>query len=335
MEKIKIGVVGVGRLVSVHAGNVAHGIPNTQLVAVCDVCFDVAKKVGAELGVPAFADEKEMYDAVEMEAVLISNSPGAHAESIKEACARKLHIFCEKPVGINPQDLAEVREVVKTNADKVIQIGFMRRFDNSYMEAKKKILAGEIGKVIKVRSVSRDPSCQKEIFIKLGPTLAGMFFDLSVHDFDVVRWIADSEPESIYSIGGVYEFEEFKEFGDIDNCSVLIKFKNGVMAEVEGSKNASCGYDVWMEVVGTKGTLLVTTQSTSNVVQKDEHGMRNICEPWFFERFEQAYKTQIEVFANTIQSGGESEMSTEDACIAAEMAEMAQESYRQGKVIRV
>ena len=119
---------------------------------------------------------------------------------------------------------------------------------------------------------------------------------MSVHDLDLVRWFAGSEVESMYAIGGIYEFEEFASFNDIDNCSILIKFKNGVMAEVEGSKNASCGYDVWMEIVGTKGTLLVNTATTSFVTRKDEYGIRSECAPWFRERFKDAYVRELEVF---------------------------------------
>ncbi len=334
MEKLKIAVIGVSRLGTVHAENIALRIPNAELVALCDIKYENALKAGERLGVKNVYDSYEkMLEETDTEAVLIATPPAVHRECILAACAAKKHIFCEKPIGVTDEDLDLIDEAVVKNEGKVLQVGFVRRFDRSYAEAKARVDRGDIGKVIKVRSISRDPSSQINDFIKLGPTLGGMFYDMSVHDLDLVRWFAGSEVESLYAIGGIYEFEEFANFNDIDNCSILMKFKNGVMAEVEGSKNASCGYDVWMEIVGTKGTLLINSATTTSVTQKDQYGIRTECSPWFFERFEDAYKREVEVFVDTVLSGGESKMSAYDARKVVKMATMATKSYEQGTVV--
>jgi len=334
MKKVKVGIVGLGRLGSAHARNIAFKIPNAELTAACSVVERERDFACKELGVQYVYDDYEtMVNEADIDAVVIATPPSLHREGILIACKAGKHIFCEKPIGVTDEDLDLIDAVVAQNKGKVLQVGFVRRFDRSYADAKARVDRGEIGKVIKVRSISRDPSAQAEDFIKLGPTLGGMFYDMSVHDLDLVRWFAGSEIESMYALGGIYEFEEFASFNDIDNCAMLMRFKNGVMGEVEGSKNASCGYDVWMEIVGTKGTLLVNTATTSFVTQKDEYGIRNECSPWFRERFEEAYENEVKVFIDTIQSGGESKMSAFDARQVAKMATMAVESYEKGTVI--
>ena len=156
---------------------------------------------------------------------------------------------------------------------------------------------------------------------------------MSVHDFDLVRWFAGAEVKSMYAIGGIYEFTEFEAFNDIDNCSVLMQFENGVMAEVEGSKQGACGYDVWMEIVGTKGTLMINPGTTSFVTQKDEYGMRNQCQPWFRERFKEAYLKEMEAFVDAALEERPSVVDTTDARKVVEMAFMAQSSYDNGKIV--
>lgn len=334
MDKLRIVIIGVGRLGTSHAENLVYRIPNAELVAICDIRYEHAKETAARLGVKkVFEFYDDMLKEPDIDAVLIATPPAVHCECIVAACKAKKHIFCEKPIGVTDEDLDRIDAAVTSNSDKVLQVGFMRRFDRSYADAKERVARGDIGKVIKVRSISRDPSCQKEDFVKLGPTLGGMFYDMSVHDLDLVRWFAESEVESLYALGGIYEFTEFADFNDIDNCSILIKFKNGVMAEVEGSKNASCGYDVWMEIVGTKATLMINPATTTFVTQKDEYGMRNQCSPWFRERFEEAYEREVQAFIDTVLTGGKSSVSAEDARRVVEMATMATQSYEEGKVV--
>jgi myo-inositol 2-dehydrogenase/D-chiro-inositol 1-dehydrogenase len=334
MKRLRVGAIGVGRLGFQHAENVAYRIPNAELVAVCDINEEHAKNVAKQLGAADYySDYKEMLKNPEIDAVLITNTSSEHCECIKAACAAKKHIYCEKPTGLTIEELDEIDKAVAANPGKTIQVGFMRRFDCSYQDAKQRVERGEIGKIIKLRSITRDPACQREDYVRFGPGAGGMFFDMSVHDFDLVRWFAGAEVKSMYAIGGIYEFTEFEAFHDIDNCSVLMQFENGVMAEVEGSKQGVCGYDVWMEVVGTKGTLMINPGTTSFVTQKDEYGMRNQCQPWFRERFKEAYLREMEAFVDAALEERPSAVDTTDARKVVEMAFMAQSSYDNGKIV--
>lgn len=334
MEKLRIGAIGVGRLGFQHAENVAYRIPNAELVGVCDINEARAKEVAEKLGAQQFySDYKELLNSKNIDAVLITNTSSEHCACIKEACAAGKHIYCEKPTGLTLNELDDIDQAMANNPGKTVQIGFMRRFDRSYQDAKRRVENGDIGKVIKIRSVSRDPACQREEYVRFGPGAGGMFFDMSVHDFDLVRWIAGAEVKSMYAIGGIFEFTEFESFNDIDNCSVLMQFENGVMAEVEGSKHGVCGYDVWMEIVGTKGTLMVNPGTTSFVTQKDEYGIRNNCQPWFRERFEEAYLREIAAFVDKALTNLPSEVDASDARRVVEMAFMAQSSYDKKQIV--
>lgn len=334
MKKLRIGCIGVGRLGYQHAENVAYRIPNAELAAVCDINMNRAEEAARQLGAAEYyGDYNEMLEKSDIDAVMITNTSSEHCACIKAACAAHKHIYCEKPTGLTIEELDEIDKAVETNPGRTIQVGFMRRFDRSYQDAKRRVDSGDIGKIIKIRSITRDPACQREDYVRFGPGAGGMFFDMSVHDFDLVRWFAGGEVKSMYAIGGIYEFTEFEAFNDIDNCSVLMQFDNGVMAEVEGSKQGVCGYDVWMEIVGTKGTLLVNSGTTSYVTQKDEYGMRNECQPWFRERFEEAYLREVAAFVDKALTGEASGVDTGDARKAVEMAFMAQKSYDDGKIM--
>lgn len=191
MEKLKVGSIGVGRLGYQHAENVAYRIPNAELIAVCDINKERAKEVAKQLGAKEFySDYKEMLEKSDIDAVLITNTSSEHCACIKAACKAKKHIYCEKPTGLTIAELDEIDRAVEENKGKTIQVGFMRRFDRSYEDAKRRVENGEIGRIIKIRSISRDPACQREDYVRFGPGAGGMFFDMSVHDFDLVRWFA-------------------------------------------------------------------------------------------------------------------------------------------------
>ena len=334
MKKLRIGAIGVGRLGYQHAENVAYRIANAELTAVCDIDIKRAEEAAGKLGAEEFySDYREMLEKADIDAVLITNTSSEHCACIKAACAAKKHIYCEKPTGLTIDELDEIDKAVASNEGMTVQVGFMRRFDRSYQDAKRRVDNGEIGRIIKIRSITRDPACQREDYVRFGPGSGGMFFDMSVHDFDLVRWFAQGEVESVYAIGGIYEFTEFEAFNDIDNCSVLMKFDNGVMAEVEGSKQGVCGYDVWMEIVGTKGTLFINPGTTSFVTRKDEYGMRNECQPWFRERFEEAYMREVAAFVDKALAREASGVDTGDARKAVEMAFMAQKSYDDKQIV--
>ena len=331
MEKLRIASIGVGRMGICHAETVALRVPDAELVTVCDLNEELARSTAQRLGARKYTtDYHDVMNDEEIDAVFITNTSAAHCECIKAACAAKKHIFCEKPPGLTFDELDEIDEAVASNKGKVIQVAFLRRFDKSMMDAKARVDRGEIGDVIKVKSVTRDPGKHREFFDRFLPGSGGIFFDLNVHDFDLARWFANSEVEKVFAIGGVYSFEEFKDFNDLDADAVMLQFQNGVMAEIEGNRLATCGYDVWLEVVGTKGSITVNTGINSFVTVKDEYGMRNECCPWYWERFGDAYESEVFAFVDAVQTGKETPCGTTDARRVVEIADLAKKSFDEG-----
>jgi myo-inositol 2-dehydrogenase/D-chiro-inositol 1-dehydrogenase len=307
-----------------------------KLIAVCDLDIDRAKAAADILGASkTYEDYNNLMADDDIEAVLITNTTSEHCNTILAGAKNKKHMYCEKPTGVSLEELDKIDNALKSIPEKVFQVGLMRRFDSAYIEAKEKIDCGMIGKVIKIRSVTRDPACQYEDYLRFGPGSGGMFFDMCVHDFDLVRWFADSEIKSVYAIGGIYDFFEFERFNDIDNASVLMEFQNNVMAEVEGCKNATCGYDVWMEVVGTKGSIRIGPMMTNPVILADSYGVRSDCMPWFKERFAAAYRNEILDFIDCVAHNKRSKVGANDARKAVELAFLAQESLNQKNIVRV
>lgn len=331
MTKTRVGIIGVGRMGICHAETVAFRAPDAELVTVCDLNEELAKSTMERLGARKYTtDYHDITNDDEIDAVFITNTSAAHCECIKAACAAKKHIFVEKPTGLTFEELDEIDEAVASNPGKVIQVAFLRRFDRSIRDAKERVERGEIGKVVKVKSVTRDPSEHREFYDRFLPGSGGIFLDLNVHDIDICRWFAESEVETIFAMGGVYSFDEFKDFNDLDANSVSLQFKNGVMAEIEGSRLAACGYDVWVEIVGTEGSINVNTGLNTFVTVKDKNGMRDQCCPWYWERFGNAYESEVIAFIDAVQNGKETPCSTTDARRVVEVADMAKKSFERG-----
>lgn len=332
--KLRVGAIGLGRMGYLHAENLALRIGNAKLVAVCDLNADRAKDVANRLGVTSwYTDYEEMFRREHLDAVMINNTAAAHCETIQAACRAGLHIFCEKPTGINLEELDIIDQAVAACKDKVIQVGFARRFDQSYRIAKEKVARGDIGKIIKIQSVNRDPASMRADYARFGPGSGGMFYDQLVHDFDLIRWITGCEIKSAYVLGGIYGFEEFKNFNDIDNTVVTMELDGGAIAVVEGSKNSTCGFNVWMEIMGTEGSLKIGPCCTGTVEIYDTHGIRREANQWVLDRFADAYLEELQVFVDTVLAGGQAPVGVLDARKSVEIAAKCEESFAKKQIV--
>lgn len=208
MKKVKIGSVGLGRLGYEHARNLATLIPGCELAALCDVAEEQAKKVAEELGVPnVYTDFEEMCKNPELDAIAIVTPSFLHTAQIATAMKYGKHVFCEKPLGTDVAQCKEAEKVIEQYPDLIFQLGFMRRFDKSYAEAKKKVDAGVIGKVVLVRSYTQDPRSTIESTLKFAPHSGGQFLDMCVHDIDLIRWFTGANVKNVWGLGGVFEFD--------------------------------------------------------------------------------------------------------------------------------
>jgi myo-inositol 2-dehydrogenase/D-chiro-inositol 1-dehydrogenase len=337
MKKVKVGIVGLGRLGMDHARNIAFNIPNAQLFAACSVMQHEVDYVQNNWGVPhGYTDYQEMLKNKEIDAIAIISPSPEHCWQIEAALDAGFHVFTEKPLGVTIEECKIAEKAVERNEDKVFMIGFMRRYDPSYAYAKKKIEEGAIGKPILVRATSIDPESTIEGAIRFAATSGGLFLDMAVHDIDLARWFLQSDAKSVYATGGCYLHEEFAQYGDGDNVAALMHFENGTMAMFHSGRNAPHGYHVETEIVGTHGTLRIGAVPQKNeVVIFDLHGARKECVSGFPERFKEAYRLEVQEFIDCIIENRKPDISVYDGTKVTEIAYAATESFRENKLVTI
>lgn len=337
MEKIKIGAVGLGRLGYKHAENVAFKIPNAELVALCDLNEDKLHKTAKAWHVPyTYTSYEEMIQNNELDAVVLTSPSHLHTTQIAKALEAGLHVFSEKPLGTTVEECKIAEKAVEDHPDKVFMLGFMRRYDPSYAYAKKMIVSGEIGQPILFRGYSQDPESCIEGAIAYAGHSGGQFIDMAVHDIDLARWLMDSEPKSIWAIGGCYAHPEFAQYKDGDNVSALMQLENEAMAFLFAGRTAPHGYNVETEIIGTKGTLRIASVPAKNMVEiLDHHGVRRECSQDFLERFEQAYVDELNEFVDCIVNKRKPEVTVYDGTKCTEIAYQCKASFEKNELIKL
>jgi len=335
MKEIRVGTIGLGRLGMEHAKNLAAKIPGAKLMALCDINEVHLKQVAAELGVErTFTDFEEMAAWDGIDALCINSPSGLHSEQIQIAIKHGKHVFCEKPLGFTLEECKAAERAVESRPDLVFFMGFMRRFDPSYVYAKEKVKAGEIGRPILFRAYSQDPESAIEGAIRYGPHSGGQFFDMAVHDIDLARWFLGSEPKTVWSIGGCYAHPEFANWNDGDNVSCLLKFADDTMAFLFAGRTAPHGYNVETEIIGTKGTLRIASVPQKNLVEiLDNHGVRKECSMSFQERFAEAFLCEMQEFIACIREGRRPDVSVYDGTRVLEIADQCKTSFETGELV--
>lgn len=339
MKKVKVGIVGLGRLGKKHAENLAFRIPNAELAAVCSVIPEEVEQVQREWGIEnTYVNYDEMLQNKDLDAIFIASPSGFHCEQIKKALDAGFHVFSEKPLGLYLEEAKEVEELVKKHKDKVFMLGFMRRYDKSYAYAKKKIEEGAIGKPVLIRCYGLDPGKAIEGFLKFAKTnySGGLFLDMAIHDLDLARWYLESEAEILWAIGGSYAYPEIKELNDAETGTALVKFKNGTMGIFCAGRACAHGYHIETEIIGTKGTLRIGTVPEKNLVTVfNENGALQECVDGFLERFEQAYLSEVEEFINCIVENRKPKVTVEDGVKSTELAYACKKSFETNQLINV
>jgi len=271
----------------------------------------------------------------ELDAVVIVSPSGLHTTQISNALAAGKHVFSEKPLGITVEECRAAEKAVETYSNKVFMLGFMRRFDGSYMYAHKKVSEGAIGRPILFRSYSQDPETFIDGAIAFAGHSGGQFLDMAVHDIDLARWFTGSEPETVYAVGSCYAHPEFGDYNDGDNVSCLLKFKDDTMVFLFAGRTAPHGYNVETEIIGTKGTLRIASVPQKNLVEiLDNSGVRRECSENFLERFESSYVNEVQEFVNCILEGRKPEVTVYDGTRVSEIAYKCKEAFETGEMLR-
>jgi myo-inositol 2-dehydrogenase/D-chiro-inositol 1-dehydrogenase len=332
MKKIRVGILGAGRIGKVHAKSIINFIPEVEIKYIVD-SYDGAKKWVDSLNGPEFSkDPSVIFSDKEIDAVLICSSTDTHVKYIKEAAKAKKHIFCEKPID---RDLKKINEAVKAVEENKVkfQIGFNRRFDHNFRAVKNAIKRGKIGKVRFINITSRDPGAPPVEYIKVS---GGIFMDMTIHDFDMARYLADSEVTEVYAKGEVMVDPKIGEAGDYDSTVVVLKFESGAVGIINNCREASYGYDQRVEVFGSKGAVEIENDHLSSACISTRDGLlREKPLNFFMERYTQSYVDEIKEFIYAVQSKKEVPANANDGIKAVEIAYAATKSAKTGLPVKL
>jgi inositol 2-dehydrogenase len=330
-SRLNVGVIGLGRLGRVYAHDLARYVPSANLVAVADTRADVVETFAREYGVSKwYQNHRDLLGDKEVAAVAVVTPTNTHKEVVIEAANRGKAIFCEKPISLSVAEAKEMLAVVASTGV-FLQMGFQRRFDSGYIEAKKKIDAGIIGNPVLISLTSRDPFAPPLEFCDPKAS-GGLILDMGIHDFDLARMFV-GEVSSVYATGGALAYPEMKSVGDIDNALVNLVFDNGSLGVVQLSRNAVFGYDIRTEIWGTQGSLQIGYFRQTPVLVMTKEGITHDVVPHFMQRFEKAYLAQIQDFVDNVLKGAEPSITGADAIAALQISLAATESFKQNKPI--
>ena len=285
-QGIRIGLIGAGRIGRLHAENLAYRIPEATLVAVSDIFVEAAQSVAAELQIPAaYQDHRPILEDKTIDAVLICSSTDTHAQLIEEAAEAGKQIFCEKPIAL---DLSSIK----------LQIGFNRRFDPHFRRIRELVATGEIGEPHLLRITSRDPEPPPIEYVKVS---GGIFLDMTIHDFDMARYLIGSEVDEVYAAGGVMVDPAIGEAGDIDTAIITLHYENGMLGAIDNSRQAIYGYDQRVEVFGSGGMVTCANDKPDSAVISNalgEHGAKPLF--FFVERYTESYISEMKAFVECV-----------------------------------
>ncbi|HEH9425577.1 TPA: inositol 2-dehydrogenase [Aeromonas sobria] len=325
-----IALFGAGRIGQVHAVNIAEH-KETRLYSVVDPHQEGAIALATKYGAKVQSCEEVMADP-QIHGVLIASATDTHADLIEQAARAGKTIFCEKPVHL---DLARVRDCLATVATYKVPlfVGFNRRYDPQFRRVRELLAAGSIGKAESLVITSRDPSPPPANYVKVS---GGMFRDMTIHDFDMARFIIGEDPVSIYAQGSNLVDPAIGEAGDIDTAFVVMKFPSGAMATIVNSRRSGYGYDQRLELHGAKG-LLTAKNIHENAVElwSEEGCVAAKPEHFFLQRYAAAYIAEWQHFVDVLAGRATPECSGNDGAQALYLADMALESLHSGREVKL
>lgn len=331
-RKVNIAVIGTGRMGSVHVANLAHSIPEANLAAVCDIRLDVAQAVADLHGIKRVVqDYHELLADPSIEAVLIATSTDTHAMIVQDAAAAGKQIFCEKPLAMNLKDIDDCLAAVERAGVK-LQVGFNRRFDKSFQRVHQVVESGEIGRPCIIHIISRDPELPNKDFLRVS---GGMFLDMTIHDFDMVRYQM-GDVEEIFAVGNVLIDPELNEFGDLDTTLVTLKFANGAIGSIDNSRQAVYGYDQRLEVFCSNGSAFANNELDSTLVKADRVGYHGAKLPHFFmQRYAPCYVEEVKQFVECVRENKPVPIDGKDGRMAVVLGLAAWKSFHEKRPVKI
>ncbi len=328
---VRVGVIGVGRIGRMHAELLTRRVPGTSVPAIFDAHAETARSLGEELGLPVAGSLDEIL-ASDADAVAICTSTDTHADLIVAAAQAGKAIFCEKPISL---DLAELDRALAAVADAGVpfQIGFNRRFDPAHQSVHDAVASGEVGDPHLVRISSRDPGPPSLAYVR---TSGGIFLDMTIHDFDMARYVAGSEVVEVYARGAVRIDPAFDDAGDVDTALITLVHANGCLTAIDNSRQAVYGYDQRVEVFGSLGMAASENPYAHSALVRTAAGTRMSTLPYFYlERYVPSYVREWQAFAAALKAGENPPVTMADARAPLVIGLAAWRSLREGRPVRI
>ncbi len=329
-KKLKIGIIGAGRIGKLHANNLVNRVPDAELVAVSDVYAPAAKELAEKLNIPKWYDDyRRILEDRDIDAVFICSSTDTHSPISIEAARAGKHIFCEKPIDHDLDKIKVVLDEVERAGVKY-QVGFNRRFDRNFKHVHEVVQNGGIGDVQIVKVTSRDPEAPPLSYVKVS---GGIFVDMTIHDFDMVRYLSGSEVTEVSAVGACLVNPEIGEAGDVDTCIITLRFANGALGVIDNSRQAVYGYDQRIEVFGSKGCITADNETPNNTTLYTADGVTKEKPLWFFlERYNDAFIAEENAFVDACLNDHPTAVGAFDGLQPVRIAIAAKESCEKGGV---
>ena len=296
MNKINLAILGLGRIGKIHAENIIS-LNECNLKIIIDPISDFDNNF-TDLGIKQSKHFDDLLNESDIDGVIICSPSKYHVSQIKSLSDLTKNIFCEKPLGLSIEEILDVKSLV-TKKSLNLHIGFNRRYDPDFSELKRHILNNEIGDLHMIKITSRDPAPPPISYIKKS---GGIFLDMTIHDFDMVKYLSGSEIAELYVKGGCFVDPEIEKANDVDTAIINMSLKNGVLATINNSRQAVYGYDQRIEVLGSKGVLKVENKLLNKVVKGTKEGfISSNPQNFFIDRYEQSYKKELLNFVQSIK----------------------------------
>ena len=333
-KKLNVGIIGAGRIGKVHTETLAFRLRDkASIVSITDVNQAAAHEAAARFGVAEVASStQEMIADSRIDAVVICSSTATHADLVIEAAQAGKHIFCEKPLDLTLMKIDQALAAV-AKAGVKLQVGFNRRFDPNFARVRKAVVDGEIGTPQMLHIISRDPSPPPLPYVRAS---GGIFLDMTIHDFDMARFLIGAEVEEIYTAAAVMVDPAIGEAGDVDTAVMLLRFKNGVIATIDNSRQAVFGYDQRVEIFGSAGSITTgncypneATVSTGTEIRRD------LPLNFFMERYMKSFGNEMREFVDCVREDRPTWVTGADARVPVAMALAARKSHDERRPVRL
>ena len=331
---VKVGIIGAGRIGRVHITSISTRVKDAVIKTVADPFLndetaEWAKSMGVE---HTTKDYKEIINDPEIYAVLICSSTDTHSPISLEAIKAGKHVFCEKPID---HDIAKIQEVIDALKETNVkyQVGFNRRFDHNFEAVQQAVAAGKVGKPEIIKITSRDPEPPSIDYVKVS---GGMFLDMTIHDFDMVRFLAGCDATEVYVQGANLVDPAIGEAGDVDTAVITLQMENGAIAVIDNCRKAVYGYDQRAEVFGSEGMVSMKNDSQSSAVISNADGVSGEKSLFFFlERYMDAYGKEIAAFIDAIENDKETPLKVMDGLKPVLMGLAAKKSLEEHRPVKI